>query len=61
MLDPLVIRDVLLSENAEQYMFIYLKDVIFAILNDCDPIYLNEDHISTLDELNEDIKKVEAY
>jgi len=39
-LDSLIIRDVLLAEGAEQYWFVYLKDVVFAMINECDPIHI---------------------
>ena len=61
LLDPFVVRDVLLAENAEEHLFIYLKDVVYSILNDSDPLFLEGEAISSLTSLNELIVKVEAY
>jgi hypothetical protein len=41
LLDPKVIREVLLAENAEEFLFVYLKDVIYSIINGCDPLFLS--------------------
>lgn len=62
MLDHNMVKEVLLSENAEEYLFIYLKDTIYSIINGTDPIYLAEEQdLLKLQEINETVKTIEAH
>lgn len=61
MLDHNVVKEVLLGENAEEYLFIYLKDTIYSIINGTDPLYLTEEYVLKLQEINEVVKLMEAH
>ncbi len=62
MLDHNVVKEVLLGENAQEYLFINLKDTIYSIINGTDPIYLTEEKdLLKLQKINETVKVMEAH
>lgn len=40
LLDAETIKEVLIAENVAEYMYVYIKDVMFCLLNDSDVLLL---------------------
>ena len=41
LLDAETIKEVVIAENAAEYMYVYVKDVMFCLLNDSDVLLLS--------------------
>lgn len=42
LLDAEVVKEVLLAQNAQEHLFVYLKDVIYCIINGTDLLHLTQ-------------------
>lgn len=60
MLSAGTVRDVLLAENAAEYLLVYAKDVVYCVGNGTDAILLSAEGREELERVNEEVRGVDA-
>ena len=60
-LDESILFDVVLADNSDKYVYMFLKDTVFAILEGSDVLEVKDpERYAKLEELNEEIVSIDS-
>jgi hypothetical protein len=60
-LDSELVKEIVLANNSHEYAFVYVKDVVFTILNGCDEIFFSAEGIKKLEIFNERLLETNCF